>query len=198
MKKLNLLVILVFAAMFAACSTDNIYEKENEGMVIRCKELRPSEDVDHNQPWIYEYNVTDFSSVSGNSAGKRGDFYYYSSTNFLVGDTLTFTTKASLREMHTNVERIASLETDLLTFISTKSLADSLQNTVTNQGFRLTEAATFADSLRTKLARSNTALQKAKTVNAKNITLQAKLKIAHEEILKLRKFKDSLKALTTE
>lgn len=193
MKKLNLLAILVFATMFAACN-DNVYEKDNKAMIVVCKELRQIEYVTSKTPWKYEYKITDYSDMDGIS----GDFYYYSSNNFVVGDSLTFTTKASLKEMHTNIKRIASLETDLLTFISTKSLADSLQTTITNQAFRLTEAATVADSLRIKLVSSNASLQNFKQTNEKNIKLQADLKSAQVEIQKLRKFKASLKALTTE
>lgn len=184
---MNILLILICGMMFSC--NDNVYEKisSGNGMVIICKDLRYSADVTPNMPWTYKYKVTDYSGQDG-TTGNAGDFYYYSSNNFLVGDTLTFTTISSLKKMNTNIKRIVNLETNLLTFISTKNLADSLQITIDNQDSRLLEVASIVDSL----------LKKAKTVNAKNITLQLKLKDAQVQNSKLRAFKDSLKALTTE
>ena len=178
---MSILLILICGAMFAC--NDNIYEKPSNGMVIVCKELRDSADITYNTPWTYEYKITDYSGHDG-TTGNAGDFYYYSTNNFLVGDTLTFTTTSSLKKMNANIKRISNLEKNLLTFVLTKYVADSLQITIDNQ-------TSIVDSLLKKL-------QKAKTVNAKNTTLQLKLKTAQVEISKLRAFKDSLKALTTE
>lgn len=115
MKKfMSVLLILIGGLM--ACN-DNVYEDFDNGMIVRCKELRDLDDISPSQPWIYEYNIRDYSSRSGNTPGDPGDFYLYSSINFSVGDTLTFTTMAILKSF-------ASLKEQLL--ITTDSLREQI------------------------------------------------------------------------
>lgn len=115
MKKfMSVLLILIGGLM--ACN-DNIYEKTDMGMVIVCKEIIEASEVTHRTPWTYEYKITDYSSTTGNNAGNAGNFHYYSTNNFLVGDTLTFTTTTFLKS-------VVSLKEQL------RITADSLQEQI--------------------------------------------------------------------
>lgn len=118
MKIINILIILIAGMMFAC--NDNVYEDFDNGMIIRCKELRNSDDKTSAQPWLYKYNIRDYSSTAGNTPGFAGDFYLYSSSNFAVGDTVTFTTTA-------NLKNIDSLQKGL--DIAAENLTNELQKT---------------------------------------------------------------------
>lgn len=171
------ILLICICGVLAACSNDNIYEKEDSGFVIRSKELISEVDITLATPWKFKYNVIDYSNTDGNTASivTPGDFYYYSSSNYLVGDTLLFTTKGALRSV------------------------DSLQEHVVRIGI---EKSILADDLRKQIVIYETELQKTKDLKEKNIELQANLTatrdyltVAKAKNQKLIKFKNDLKKL---
>lgn len=105
MKKfMSVLLILICGTM--ACS-DSIYEKANHGFVVTFKERIPDSDIDDTTPWKFKYNVMDFSNTAGNTAGvQKGNFYLYTSDNFSIEDTLSFTTRAFLRSVSSLKEQL--------------------------------------------------------------------------------------------
>lgn len=187
MKNFMSILLICICGVLAACSNDNIYEKEDSGFVVRSKELIPEEDITLATPWKFKYNVIDYSNVDGNMASivKPGDFYYYSSRNYLVGDTLVFTTKKSLKKYHADEIQIEISKIDLVAFNSVKALAVSLKTTVAKQHMELIEIAALEESLREMLNISDANLQKELQ---KSKTLKANLQ-------KLTKFKNDLKKL---
>lgn len=184
---LNVLLILIVGLTFA-CS-DNVYEKENSGFVVTLKERIAVDDMTLAKSWKYKYEVQDASNTAGNGAGLEiGSFNLYTSNQFSVDDTLTFTTKKSIRDALKNVERLSYLEEMYSQYTQIKANNDSLQILVVDQSQAVSDARTLIKSLGTKLAAS-------KKVNSKNIELQSQLTDARAKIQKLNKFKDSMKKL---
>lgn len=185
---LSVLIILIVGLTFS-CSHDNVYEKDNRGFVVTLKERIAESDMTLAKSWKYKYEVQDFSNTAGNSAGLEfGSFNLYTSNQFSVDDTLTFTTKQAIRDALKMADRLSYLEEMYSEYTLIKANNDSLQILVVDQSQAVSDANTLIKSLGVKLTA-------ATEVNSKNIELQSKLTDARAKIQKLNKFKDSMKKL---
>lgn len=187
MKILNVLIILV-AGVMCSCS-DNVYEKDDSGFVVTLKERIAESDMTLAKSWKYKYKVQDFSNTAGNGPGlEMGSFNLYTSNQFSVDDTLTFTTKQAIRDALKMADRLSYLEEMNSVYTLIKANNDSLQILIADQSQAVSEANTLIKSLGAKLTA-------AKEINSKNIELQSKYDDAKAKIKKLNKFKDSMKEL---